>query len=302
MRTIRAPQDRSPERIVPDIVPQFGPAVERPTLWDAVRKHPLLVIIPAVFGAVAGAVAGHSKAPVFTASVPMVITQGNSTQVPGALNGYATAAPELADAYSRMVTAQAVSLAIRKQVHLTQQQLAARVSAGPVPGSPVLYVHGQGASAQAAIRLANTASAELVRFVRLTTAPNPGPKKLLDEYTRSQNGLQGALNKQAAARGAYTANHSKRNRTHLIKASAAVQSAQLRTSSLENAYRDAESNSVAATDLRVLAPASKASSNRLAEMELLGALGTMAGLVLGMALAAVVGKMEWRRASHPKRL
>ena len=302
MRTIRAPQDRSPERIVPDIVPQFGPVVERPTLWDAVRRHPLLVIIPAVFAAVAGAVAGHSKAPVFTASVPMVITQGNSTQVPGALNGYATAAPELADAYSRMVTAQAVSAAIRKQLHLTQQQLAGRVSAGPVPGSPVLYVHGQGASAQAAIRLANAASMELVRFVRLTTAPNPGPKQLLVQYTRSQNRLQGALNKQAAARVAYTANHSTKNRIALIKASADAQSAQLHTSSLENAYRDAEANSIAATDLRVLAPADKANSNRLAKAELLGAMGALAGLVFGMALAAVVGKMEWRRAWHPKGL
>jgi hypothetical protein len=36
-------------------------------------------------------------------------------------------------------------------------------------------------------------------------------------------------------------------------------------------------------------------------MELLGALGAIAGLVFGMALAAVVGKLEWRRAWHPKR-
>jgi uncharacterized protein involved in exopolysaccharide biosynthesis len=169
------------------------------------------------------------------------------------------------------------------------------LSAGPVPGSPIFYLHGSGPNANAAIRLANTASAALVAYIRVITAPTPGPKELLVQYAAAENELQTALGRVASREAIYKQTKTARASAALNAARADAQAARIRASTLETSYRQAQADSVSATNLRVIAPATSATSNRRSTIELLGILGAIAGLVFGMALAMLLGRREWRR-------
>jgi hypothetical protein len=292
MQTVRRP---------PEIVahPSWkGPIVaepaHKPGFWDIVRRHPLIIAFFVLVGASAGAAAGYSQKPVYTASVPMVVSQVNTT-APGGLTGYASAAPQLADAYSRMATSRSVLTAVGRPLQLGSTEVGSRLTAGPVPGSPVFYLHGNGPDAAAAVRLVNLASAELVRYVRHSNQPVPSPAQVLSDYRNAAQELQGAQNMQDQAKAAYDAARTNANKAALLNARAGTQLARVRATSLENAYTNLTASNLASTNLRVITPADTASSNRRATIEKLVVLGGAAGLVVGMALSWLIGSWTWRR-------
>ena len=265
-----------------------------PSLWESVRRHPVLVAIPAILAFAAGGSAGYARSPVYTATVPMVISQVTSS-TPGGLTGYAQAGPELADAYSRMVTAQTVLSQVASQLHLRAGDLSNRLSAGPVPGSPVFYIRGSASNGAEAVLLANTASIELVRFVQVISEPSPTPGTLLTQFQNAQQQLQVALRAVVLAQASYNVSKTAAASAAVDRARARAQTVRLRASSLETSYRQALANSTAATNLRVIAPATAATSDRRSSIELLGVLGLTSGLVLGLALAMLVGARRARR-------
>ena len=292
MQTVRTP---------PEIVGQarrgavfFVPHDESRGFWDRVRRHPLAVIIPCLIGAVAGGAVGYARKPVFTASVPMVITQVNSN-APGGLGGYAAAAPQLANVYSRMATSQAVLKSVEARLHLSSDQVSSRLSASQVPGNAVFYLRGQAANPASAIRLVNTASVELARYVRSTTAPSPTAAQLLGRYRVAQKRLQTAVGVRDEAQGAYDTARTAEKRRALADARGAVELARVEASSLEDAYRNLTANNLNTTNLHITGPATEASSSRRATVQMLGVLGGVAGLVIGLAFAWLIGGRTWRR-------
>jgi len=293
MQTVRTP----PEIVAHPRLEGRRIAIEpsaQPGFWDVVRRHPLIIVFFVLVGASAGAAAGYSRKPVYTASVPMVITQVN-TNAPGGLNGYAAAAPQLADTYSRMATSRAVFTAVSGQLHLSQTDVSTRLSAGLVPGSPVFYLHGQGSDAAAAVRLVNAASVALLRYVRQTNEPTPSPSQVLSEYRAATHKLLQAQNSQVKAQAAYDAARTPAHQVALLKARARTQLALVRATSLNTRYTNLTSNNLASTNLRVISPANTASSDQRSSIEKLVVVGGVAGLMVGMALSWLIGSWAWRR-------
>lgn len=292
MQTVRTPPEivADPSRAGWGVAP---PTSER-GFWDVVRRHPFVIAFFMVVGACAGAATGYSRKPAYEASVSMVITQVNTNSANG-LNGYASAAPQLADAYSRLATSRAVMAAVSEQLHSSRAQISKRLSAGPVPASPVFYLHAQGPDAQAAISLVNTASAELVRYIRQINQPSPGPGQVFAQYQTAAQKLQQAQSARDDAQAAYDALRTGENLSALLKAKAALQVAQVRTATLQTAYTNLTANNLAPTNLRMITPANSASSNRPAMIEKLVVVGGVAGLLFGMAVSWLIGSVSWPR-------
>jgi uncharacterized protein involved in exopolysaccharide biosynthesis len=299
MQTVRTPPEivgDPSSRGVRSYAPPYAPPAGRPGFWDIVRQHPLIIVFFMVLGTCAGAAAGYSRKQAYEASVAMVITQVN-TNSPNGLNGYAAAAPQLADAYSRLATSHDVLAAVSQKLHASRAQISQRLSAGPVPASPVFYLHAQAPDARSAIMLVNAASNEVINYVRHINQPSPGPSAVFAEYRAAAQKLQRAQQARDAALATYLADKTPQNLEALTKAKAAFQVARVRTATLQTAYTNLTANNLAPTNLRIITPASSASSNRPATTEKLAVIGGVAGLMFGIAVSWLIGSfMLWRRS------
>ena len=82
-----------------------------------------------------------------------------------AIPGFVASIQALASTYSRAVNAQAVLQPVATKLHTTPGALGGRVSASPIPNSPLFAVTATGKSPNDAIELANLVTASLASYV-----------------------------------------------------------------------------------------------------------------------------------------
>src|SRR5450755_3430585 len=85
------------------------------TLASAVRRHPVLAILPAILLLAAGIVVGTKKAPTYSATA--TINVGKSDINTQATPGYVQASTVLASTYSRLVMSQHISVPTARLVN-----------------------------------------------------------------------------------------------------------------------------------------------------------------------------------------
>jgi uncharacterized protein involved in exopolysaccharide biosynthesis len=254
-------------------------------------RHRLLIVLCAVACAVLGVLGGAARKGTYTAASTLQVGKVNPNS-PG-FYGFVQSASDLAAAFSRAIYAAPVLAAAHGQLGLSASQASARLSAEPIPNSPAFRVIATGPSAGAATRLANVTGKALIAYEAQSNTYSPESRRLLAAYRAASLGLIQATAQTKRAEIKYVARHDAARRSTLESAQATRAAASLKAQALASGYQ-LSAQSASTTELvSLLAGATTATSDRKSNIELLGFIGLLGGLVLGCGLALV---LEQRRA------
>jgi capsular polysaccharide biosynthesis protein len=287
---MRSTLDAPPETEAP--APRWVPRVDALT---AARRHWLIVVVVTVAATAVAVAAASVPTPVYTAEARLAVGRID-VSAPGAISTFATATTALASQYSRAIDARSVTTRAAKGTGLTPNQVAARVSATPVPQSPVIRVIAVGTSAGQAVVLANRASYGLVGYTTALNRSNPDADRLIGEYRDTSAEvvrLQTLVNRLSRKQ---VNNPTPENRLELNKQKVNLQVATLKNTTVRNAYTGATQSQAATQLVQMLTPATGASSNRSSRLQFYGFIGFAAGLALGIALATLRANSLVRRS------
>lgn len=276
-----------PEQPAPRLVP-------RVTTLTAARRHWLLVAFVTLLFTGAGIAVAVVRKPVYTAETRLVVGRID-VSAPGALGSFTVATQAIASQYSRSIDAEGITRRVATKANLTPGQVATRVSATPIPESPVIKVFARDTSAGDAVRLANLASSALVTFTTQLNRSNPDTSRLLTRFTASSRDVVVQEAQLRRLRRSYVAHPTRAARDQMQATEVKLRVAELQRDTLREAY-DASTQSQAATSLvQVLERASGAVSDRLRYLQFLGFIGFVAGLAVGLALATLRANRLVRR-------
>lgn len=273
------------------------PTARRPSrsvgLGTALRRYPVLALLPVVIFAAAGITLGLRRAPMYTAST--TINVGSPDISSQATPGYVQAEQTLASAYSREVTSQFVYGPVAKQLHTTQGEVASHLSSTAVPSSPTFTINATGHDQQSAILLAGAATKALEQYINVVNQGETQSTQLLSRFR--------AATREADRLSAYSGKLDGQNRVspgsvsakRLQEAHVAAQVAQLQANALGTQFTNGSTTTRTGASIQVLNPASSATSDRRSIAERYGVIGAAAGIVLGAALALMVANLRRRR-------
>jgi len=237
---------------------------------------------------------GLTRPAVYTSQSRLAITRLD-VSAPGALAGFAVATRSLASAYSRSVDADAVIVPVANELGLDPAEVAARVSASPIPESPVFYVQAFADSEPQAIALANATSDSLLAYIVKLNSSTEDSDRLYARFKRAALLYNKRLaDKQAAAR-AFGEDDSEVNRSAFQRASAERDAVSLRRTALREAYQKSQQGQLSSDFVQTLSPATAAESDRISRLQLFVFVALVAGGVVGLALAVWQSNREARR-------
>jgi len=281
----------------------FSPTPPRPTVGDAMRRYwPLVLLAVLAFGA-AGAYLGHSRRPVYkaTASLSVGLLDLTTQSVPG----FAVGGEVVASGFSRSVQTDGVIVPAARQLHMTPGEVRAHVSSTSVPNSPVFTITASGSSPGDVVRIANAMSRSMIAYGRSRSNSGAAFTALLERYRQAVRQRDRARSRVAKLRssasgdsGATTSAASPSKPGALATARADLEAQQLRVDSLAEQYRSRAAAPGATPAVQRLVDAQSASNDRSSKVQLYGALGALAGLCLGAALAVLITgvRYRWRAA------
>jgi capsular polysaccharide biosynthesis protein len=268
------------------------------SLGRSALRHWMLVAVAVVVGLLFGVGAGAVVSPTYTARAELIVGKSLNLTNTAAISGFPFAEAQLAQDYSRLAGTPSFDAALQSNLGRRVQGSA---SASPVAQSPVIDVYGTSRTRAGAVAIANAASSALTDAINAvnqqTTAAN---SSLLSQYQnealtmekdqQTVTSLQGQLaGSTGATRGAIE--------QQLAAASAAVDTDRFKLSTLQNQYQ-AEFNPNLAIEQAVtpLGGAAGQGGNRTSHVEIGGIGGVVAGVLLGLAIAASIDVRADRRA------
>jgi capsular polysaccharide biosynthesis protein len=242
------------------------------SLGAAMRRHPAFAFAPVLGLLVLALLAGLARTPTYTASTRLAVGGLNATN-PASFTGFADAAQQLAQTYSRSVQGDGVVGNVAQHTKTSPGQVRSHLSAAPIPETPVFAVTATSSSSDGAIQLSKLASQALVTEV--DRASQADPARLLDEYRTAE------LERQQVSHQVDTL--SATGGAGLAAADAELLAAEARATSLRNAYEASQESG--AVPLQIIQRADRASSDRMSVLQIRAFVAVVVGLVLGMALA-----------------
>jgi capsular polysaccharide biosynthesis protein len=249
------------------------PAVRLGVL-QAIRRSLPLVILPIIL-LVAGAVAyGLYRAPTYTSEARLNV--GGLTLTTQTLPGYTAAVQQLAVAYSRAIDAAPVVTPVARKLHLSPVDVANRVSATPVQGSPVIRIRGTAKNAGDAVRLADAVSTSLVNYAFKLNSGASDSGRLLQDFRTAVTRVEAA-----SARAQRLGPKNPRYTT----AKTREDIARLKAQTAGALYQQSVSGQATTNLVQRLAPAAPATSDRDSVMQQFIAGALVAGLLIGVGLA-----------------
>lgn len=253
-------------------------------VWQAIREHPIAFVLPILL--LAGLALGISLArtPTWTAEARLGVSRINVT-APGALAGYTQASQSLAQAYSRLINAEQVVDEVSRQTDIEAGAVRSRLSATPIPESPVFRVEATGGSRRRTIALANTGAEVLIQHATDVARSNPDAKRLLRKYRRASLALNRAELAYQDVRRSLRDDDTPQVRLAFARAKAARDAARLRARSIEEAYAEAESGQSNTELIQILSRAKSADSDRDDKLQIYLYVAIVAGALGGVALA-----------------
>jgi capsular polysaccharide biosynthesis protein len=268
------------------------PPTRRVSLGTALRRYPVLALLPVVVLAAAGITLGLRRQPTYTASTTINVGAPdiNSQATPG----YVQAEQTLASAYSREVTSQFVYKPVAGQLHVSQGEVASRLSSSAVPSSPTFTINATGSSQQSAITLAQAATGALNHYISVIDQGENSSAQLLARYQAAERKADRLSAISGSLAGENSVSPGSVSSSRRAAAKLAAQVAQLQANSLAGQYTSGSTMSRGAI-IQVLNPATSASSDRRSITERYGVIGAAAGIVLGAALALLVANLRRRR-------
>lgn len=267
----------------PLAVANGAPVFEPPSnfILDAIRFHKLLFTAIVIACTLIGAGLGLLRQPVYSASATLQVGEVNPNS-PG-FGSYTQSTTSLATGFSRAIVAAPVLAEIQHKLDLQPQTSASRLSAEPIPLSPVFRVIADGPSESSAVRLANVAAGAVVGYVTKSNSSDPQSKALLKSYSTAALGVHKAHAKVRHLEGGSPNSSAKK----LLKAEAALSTAQVKLEAISRSYVASVTSQAPRSGLvTVLAGATTATSDRKSKLELYAFIGLLVGLLLGGAAAA----------------
>ena len=262
-------------------LPRVGPLqAARRHLWMALL--PVLVLVPVV------AIVAAARQPTYSAEARLMVGRLNIS-TPGAIQGYAQAAQDLASTYPLVIDADGVIGPVARQFHLASATVRSAISATQVPGSSIVRVDATSKSATQAVQLANAASSALVSFLTHINRNDPDVANLLKDLQSAE------LNYQHAAALAPPANHGPTSPAR-EKAAAAADVARVQVSGAVQAYQTTLMTQAVSSLLQPISDASSATSDRASKLELSLLIALVAGIIIGLAAVTARANLALRRA------
>jgi Mrp family chromosome partitioning ATPase len=259
-------------------------------LWDAVRRHPFLAVLPLVVLTTIGIVLGVSRKPVYTATSRMYVQVPSGE--PSTLFAVTDAASGLASAYSRAVAATAVGNAVARDVKGDPSAASGSTTATPVPDSPIVKVIANASSARGAVRLANVTATELAKYINDLNTSNTASQYALAAFSAATRRVAHARANLVDAQHAVAALPTADAKAQLETARAAYEVAQLRQSAAKARFTSLQSGQQ--PSLEPLRQAGAATNDRTSKLELYGFFGFVAGALTGCALALAGRALDTR--------
>lgn len=278
-------------------LPQFRvPAEPAPSgILQIALRHRWLTIVPVVALTVLGAVIGLVRNPEYTASAQLNV---GGPAVPSELISITSEGrAQLASTYSRFIDARDVVEPVASRLGLDSTEVAERLSASPIPESPIFRVEGESTSETGAVALINAATASLIDFIRRSNAQDGQGELVLRRFRQAVEKTSQAVTNRDQADARLERNPSSRDAARsLIRATAALEAARLRQATLLELYRQNQAGLVGGRVVQVLDPATDASSDRFFVLQVLLFVGLAGGLVIGVGLAHLRERALRRRA------
>lgn len=273
-----------------DTTPSTGPSrLPRLTVVEAICRHWFIALLPVILLVGAGAALALSRNPVYTAETRMQVGNVDLTQ-PGALGAFTTAGETLAESFSRAADADAVVRPVAKKLDVAPQLVRARVSATPVPASPVFRVIAKAESGDAAARLTHLTARQLQRYSVTLNRPEDRTAELYRAYKRASLKYSQALDRQVRL-------DRRSDGPALVAAEAETRAAAARLGAIRQSYnRSAAVKSSLPATAHVLTKATGASSDRRQVLQLYVFIGLVAGALAGAALASFAASRTIRRS------
>jgi hypothetical protein len=260
------------------------PAAGPRTIGEAIGQYWALPVFMGLLLAIAGGVLGYIREPTYTAKTQL--NAGSVEAQAQAIPGYVEASKSLADAYSRTVRSRAVLVPLSNDLRQSATDLASKVSASPVPDSSVFTIEATGASARAAVDLANAATMEINRYANQQARRGPD-RGLLDQYRNLTKRASRLDSRADAARREFRRTDTLASRERVADLSSEAETVRLEAQGLQQAYVTRTSASQGAGGVTVLSTAADATSDRREKTQL-WALG---GLVIGLFVGGATGTM-----------
>jgi capsular polysaccharide biosynthesis protein len=286
--------------------PEFSYRVFEPPsglALTAIARNKLIVCICAILVALAGIGFSLARKAEFTASATLQVGQVNPNSA--GFYSYVESAAALATAFSHAVSAEPVLATVKQKLKLSPARADARLSAEPIPQSPVFRVVATGPSESAAVQLANVTANALIAYESSTNSANPEAASLLHEYSSASLAVEHADAKlselEASTREAQASTRSSGKRTKVNqnvfapdRAGRATATARLKA--IAAAYTAAVTSQAPRSGLvSLLAGATSATSNRKSKVEKLGFIGLLAGIVIGCGVAVLRERRRTKR-------
>jgi uncharacterized protein involved in exopolysaccharide biosynthesis len=290
VHTERAPER---ERIGPH-EPLLVPTV---TLGSAARRHAWLVVLPVVLLMGLALAAANERVPTYSAQTRLAVGRLDGS-TPASVAGFATATQALAETYSREILSDAVVAPVARHLGITPAMVKRRVSAAPIPQTPVFRVTATGASPDQAVILANAVSESLAAHVARESASAPRSARLLRAYRKKRARLEARRAQVEQAQRRYFADETDANRARLGDARVRAAALELQLRGLAANYAASGQTRGSTALVQVLEHADRASSDRYRVMQFLAFVAAVAGITIGLGLAQLRSRRATRRRAR----
>jgi hypothetical protein len=259
------------------------PRVARLGLFESLRRHFLVALLPVLLFVGVALVVGLQRSPEYTSEARVNVGGLNLTQQ--TLPGYTTAVQQLAVAYARSIDAAGIVTPVARKVGKTPGEIAASLSATPVQGSPVITIEATGSSAAEAQRIAGLGTDELIDYALTLNRGDDVAGSLLHRYERASKDFRRAEAALAKANGAGAKNI----------AETRVDTARLKMQTVGYLYQQSQVGQANGQLVQKLAPANPATSDRNKVLKDYIAAALIAGLLAGTGLAVLRANAVARR-------
>jgi uncharacterized protein involved in exopolysaccharide biosynthesis len=257
----------------------------------ALRRHWVLAVLPvAVF--LAMAVALGLKRPVTYTTAAHLSVGHVYVSNPGGIPTVIEATNSLAAVYSRAIHSATVTKATRRRLSVPAT---GRLSATPIPESPLIKVSAQSSTSVGAVALANAGSAALAAYVNRQIRDNANSTLLSRRYRAAALRYRELVLDRNAAQRRYNNDRTAEHRAAYEAVAAAADTALLRRATLRMSYSEAVQGGTSSISVESFSRATTPTTDRWRVMQLLVFVGLVGGLAGGLALALLRTSRDIRR-------
>jgi capsular polysaccharide biosynthesis protein len=259
----------------------------------ALRRYWLTALLPLVLLVSVAVAVGLTRDPNYTAETRLTAGRIDSGTPSSALAGFTSAAQALAETYSRSVHSDEILRKVAEDTGTSPSSVSSKVTAAPVPNTPVFRVSAEAGSPGLATKLSVLVSEALVDEVSENIQMSPQSEGLFKEY-------KAALAQETLAKERYQGYRDGVAPPHRLSAARAnFEGASLRADALRESYLASNQNQSGTAVPEIIGRATGASSDRSRTLQILLFVAIVAGIVVGTALALIRGHREARRLLSP---